>query len=578
MKLSQSFWFTLRETPSDATIASHQLMLRAGLMDKMTSGLYSMLPMGQRVIQKFTQIVREEHDRVGSQELQMSVVTPAELWRRSGRWEVYGSELLRATDANGQDVCITPTNEETVTDIFAKHVHSYKNLPQILYQIHTKFRDEIRPRFGLMRAREFTMKDAYSFHRDLDCLDRGYQTMYEVYSKIFERSGLEFTVVEADGGMIAGGKAKTHEFQVLAESGEDLVVYEPTSRSGANIEKAVTKPTDIKSDYLEQPQVKVHTPGAATIDEVAQYLKKEASQCLKTLIYSYEDSQEEQKKFVMCLLLGNDQLNEVKLKNALGVAEITSASSSWFAEHEMPVGFLGPIGAKGIHQLYIDECIDEKAYYIVGANEKDYHLQGFQLGRDFSQDYERKDLRLARSGDILSSNEKEVKILRGIEVGHIFQLGDKYTEAMGAKVIDQNGREIHPLMGTYGIGIGRTVAAAIEQNHDENGIVWPVSLAPYQVYFAKIGKSQEIGDLCLEIYQELWAAGIEVLYDDRNLRPGIMFKDADLLGLPLRVTLGERDYQEKKELEIKVRKTGAVHHVTRENLKSTLQQLLKELA
>jgi prolyl-tRNA synthetase len=571
MKLSQGFWQTYKEVPADAEIPSHQLMLRAGLIHKAGSGLYNYLPMGLRSIRKVENIIREELDKIGCYEVTMTVVTPGELWQETGRWDKMGDLMLRFKDKKEADLCISPTNEEAVTDIFRKTVKSYKNLPVNLYQINTKFRDEIRPRFGLMRGREFTMKDAYSFHMDKACLDKGYQNMYDAYVAIFSRMGLEFIPVVADGGAIASSDSKTHEFQVVANAGEDLIIYAPEVGYAANVEKAQTKRQPVEFDLNLKAISEVATPDKATIDEVCQFLNKPQHQSLKSLVYVATTGNES--KIVLALLLGDDSLNENKLLAHLKCDHLTAASDEQMAKAGFVKGFIGPVGIKDTKILF-DSSINLEASYVVGANKKDAHLEGFNPKRVMTN-IELVDLRLARSGDLTLDGKATVVEKRGIEVGHVFQLGDLYSKKMKVGILDQNGKLATPLMGCYGIGVTRVVAAAIEQNHDQNGIIWPAAIAPYHVYFASIVKSDEYTKIADEIYSEMKSAGIEVVYDDRNVGPGFKFKDSDLLGLPFRVVFGERDFQASGELEIVNRKTGEVKKVKRAELLTTLKEILK---
>lgn len=572
MKLSRGFWQTYKETPADAEIPSHRLMLRAGLIHKVGAGLYNYLPMGYRTIRKVEQIVREEMDRAGCYELLMTVVTPGELWQESGRWDSMGAEMLTFKDKAERDLCISPTNEETVTDIFRKTVKSYKEMPVSLYQINTKFRDEIRPRFGLMRGREFTMKDAYSFHMDKPCLDKVYQDLYNAYSKCFERMGLEFTVVEADAGAMASSDSQTHEFQVVADTGEDQIIYCSETGYAANIEKAQTKraPTDqLKNAGAVE---EVSTPKMQTIEDVCQFLGQPQYQSLKSLVYKGIFGQKE--GFYLVMLLGDDQLNEVKLKAYLKCDHLMPATENELSSLSLLKGFIGPYNLSTKMRVIFDQAIDDDAAYVVGANKVDTHLKNMTPKRDLEK-VEKADLRMAQAGDLTVDGKGTVAIRRGIEVGHIFQLGDKYTKALGVKILDKNGKLATPLMGCYGIGITRVAAAAIEQNHDDKGIIWPASIAPYHVYFALIAKDQEVVELGEKIYQNLLEAGVEIVYDDRNAGPGFKFKDADLLGLPLQLVLGERDYKEKKTFELKVRRTGESFELSEDQILPKIQELLK---
>lgn len=572
MKLSKGYWQTYKEVPNDAEIVSHQLMMRAGLIHKSGSGLYNYLPMGLRSIRKVEKIIREELDRIGCFEVSMSVVTPGELWQETGRWDKMGDLMLRFKDKKDSDLCISPTNEEAVTDIFRKTVKSYKQLPLTLYQINTKFRDEIRPRFGLMRGREFTMKDAYSFHQDKACLDQGYEALYDAYMNIFNRMGLEFIPVEADGGAMATADSKTHEFQVIADAGEDYIIYSQEGRYAANIEKAQTKRAWSTFHLTSGPLEEVNTPARKTLEDVSSYLGIPLHHALKALVYTaiYKNKSIP----VVAFVLGDDLVNEIKLQAYLKCEHLLLATDDFCKENGIVGGFVGPLNLASTCKIVFDQSIDQNAFYVVGANKEDMHVKNFQITRDFPNAH-MGDLRLAKKGDRTLVGDYEVTLKKGIEVGHVFQLGDKYTREMGVKILDQNGKLIIPLMGCYGIGVTRVVAAAIEQNHDENGIVWPLAIAPYHVYFATIVKTPEMESLASEIYQELIHAGIEVVYDDRNIGPGVKFKDADLIGLPIRLVLGERDYSASGELEIIIRKTGDSVKVKREEILAKIVELMK---
>lgn len=584
MKLSNGFWQTYKEIPSEAEIPSHQLMLRAGLIHKSGAGLYNYLPIGLRSIQKVERIIREELNKIGCYELAMTVVTPGELWKESKRWDQMGDLMLKAKDRAGRDICLSPTNEEAIVDIFKKTIKSYKQLPLTLYQINTKFRDEIRPRFGIMRGREFTMKDAYSFHDTWESLDLVYEDLYKAYQNIFRRMGLDFMAVEADGGAMADGKAKTHEFQVLADSGEDKIIRCIETNYAANIERAETfRKIDVRK-ASENKLTEVETPNKQTLEEVSAFLKKPASEGLKCLLYAGIKGEKEEK--VMVVLLGDDELNEIKLKGILKADHVRPLVENELKELNLIKGYIGPHGAGKELKIIVDSCVDETLDYFTGANKENYHVMNFILNRDISKDnYEKCDLRLSKSGDIHRQEingkiiEGMVQEMKGIEVGHIFQLGDKYTKSMNATVLDKNGKAVHPFMGCYGIGTTRTVAAAIEQNHDENGIIWPLAMAPYHIHFSSIVKSDEMIQLAEEIYKNFLEAGFEVLFDDRDkVGAGFKMKDADLLGLPLRIVFGERDYLVDKMLEIKVRKTGEVIKVEKENLISKVTELLGVLS
>jgi prolyl-tRNA synthetase len=572
MRLSQGYWQTLKETPNDAEVVSQQLMMRAGLINKTGAGLYTHMPMAFRSLKKVERIIREELDRINCFEISMPVVTPSELWQESGRWDAMGGQMLKAKDRAERDVCLSPTNEETVTDLFRKTVNSYKQLPVCLYQINTKFRDEIRPRFGLMRAREFTMKDGYSFHIDKDSLDKFYEEIYGAYENIFRRMGLEFIAVEADGGAMAGGGAKTHEFQVIGDNGEDVVVTVPRTKFAANIEKAATTRKNVISASQSDMQ-KFATPNQKTCEEVCEAHKLPITQSLKSVVMNAVIKGKDQ--FFMVMLLGDDSLNDVKFKNKVAAEHIRPAQQNELESLGLVKGFMGPTIETDKFKVIFDEAIDMNASYVVGANEPDHHLKGFVPSRDTKPKHFRADMRMAKSGDFIG--EDEIVLKKGIEVGHIFQLGDKYTKAMKVTVLNEKGQGVTPIMGCYGIGVTRVLAAAVEQNNDKDGIIWPASLAPYDVYFCFIGKKEETKTLSEDIFKDLKTNNLEVLFDDRQLGPGQMFKDADLIGLPLRITLGERDYEASGEIEIKVRKTGEVLKVKKEKLIPTINEKLKEL-
>jgi prolyl-tRNA synthetase len=575
MKLSTAFWQTYKEVPADAEIPSHILMMRAGLIHKAAAGLYSYLPMGYRSIRKAEQIVREEMNKAGCHELLMPVVTPGELWQETGRWDVMGDEMLKFKDKGRRDLCISPTNEEAITDIFRKTIKSYKQLPVTLYQINTKFRDEIRPRFGLMRGREFTMKDAYSFHLDKRCLDRVYDGLYQAYSNCFTRMGLKFIAVEADAGNMGSSDSKTHEFQVIADAGEDQIAWCEANGYAANLEKAQTKRAKNDSDKTHTTIKEIPTPGKATIEEVCTFLNRPEHHSLKSLVYSAIKNDKEE--VVLIQLLGDDTLNEVKLKNYLGASHLVAASEDTLSKLNLPKGYIGPYGLSTKLRLLIDTSVDPKGAYVVGALKKDFHLEGVVPERDL-KDIEWVDLRLAKEGDLSLDGKGEIRLRRGIEVGHIFQLGDKYTKGMGATVLDQNGKAQTPLMGCYGIGITRVVAAAIEQHHDEKGIIWPKALAPYHIYLTSVGKDAAIFEIAAKLYTDLSAAGFEVIFDDRNAGPGVKFNDADLLGLPLRIVVGERDYKESGVIEVVERRGFVKHLIAEADLLATVKKLWENLA
>jgi len=550
MRLSQYPINTMKETPAEAEVISHQLMLRAGLIRRLAAGLYSWLPMGMRSLHKVERIVREEMDRAGALELVMPVVQPAELWQESGRWSEYGPELLRFKDRHERDFVLGPTHEEVITDIVRRELQSYRQLPVNFYQIQTKFRDEVRPRFGVMRAREFIMKDAYSFHVDEASLEQGYRAMYEAYTRIFTRTGLTFRAVRAYSGAIGGDVSQ--EFHVLAETGEDVIVFSDADDYAANLEVAVALPPQSPRPAPREPLRRVSTPGARTIADVARLLKVEPARCVKTLVVEGTDGQ-----VVALVVRGDHELNAVKAQKLEGVASplrMASAERVLAATGTEP-GYVGLVGLKC--RVYADHSALALADFVCGANEKDMHLTGVNWDRDV-QGAVAADLRNVVAGDPSPSGRGRLKIARGIEVGHIFQLGRKYSTPMKAMVLDEAGREVTLLMGCYGIGVTRIVAAAIEQNHDERGIIWPAPIAPFQVVLVPLNlqKSARVREVSDRLYQELNAAGIEVLYDDRDARPGVKFADAELLGIPHRLVVAERGL-EAGRLEYRHRRDSA---------------------
>lgn len=575
MKLTQSGWVTLKEVPKDAEVVSHQLQIRAGMIHKVGGGIYNYMPFAVRVLRKIKNIVREEMDAIGSLEVTMSVVTPAELWKESGRWEIMGPNMARFKDRNGKDLCLSPTNEETVSDIFRSFVQSYKQLPVTYYQINTKFRDEIRPRFGLMRGREFIMKDGYSFHADKECLNNTYKKVFKAYENSFQRMGLTFIAVEADGGVMATGDSKTHEFQVIAENGEDKIVYCAETGWGANVEKAFTKRNNISVNMVSLPMTKVSTPlSKFTMEEAAAILAKPLHECLKSVCYKVIKNKAVE--IILVLVLGDDEVNEVKLKNFLAADDLVPASEEDLRKHNLIKGFIGPVNLNTKLSIYVDAAISPEGFYAIGANEADTHFVNFNFKRDSKDTFEVVDIRQAKEGDVTIDGHSVV-LKKGIEVGHIFQLGDKYTKSMNVTVLDNTGKRIHPQMGCYGIGISRLMSAAIEQHFDEFGIKWPISIAPFHIYFARIAKTPEAKNTADEIYNELIHMGFEVLYDDRDLSPGFMFKDADLLGLPMRLVFGERDFAVDQCLELKLRSDGTTTKISRKNLAAELKKICNDL-
>jgi len=534
MRLSQYPINTAKETPAEAEVLSHQLMLRAGLIRREAAGLYSWLPMGLRTLRKAEAIIREEMNRAGALELIMPVFQPGELWQESGRWTAYGPELLRFKDRHERDFVAGPTHEEVITDIVRRDVKSYRQLPVNFYQVQTKFRDEIRPRFGVMRAREFIMKDAYSFHVDAASLQQGYRAMYDAYTRIFTRMGLDFRAVKADSGPIGGDVSQ--EFHVLASSGEDAIVFSDGDDYAANLEAAAALPPKEPRPAARETMTRVSTPGAKTIDELTRMLDVDASQCVKTLLVEGVDDD-----IVAFVVRGDHELNATKAQRLPGVASpFRMARAERIARATgAEVGYIGPVGLRC--RIYVDHSAFALADFVCGANEKDAHLTGVNWDRDVGEVTEA-DIRNVREGDPSPSGRGHLKIARGIEVGHIFQLGSKYSEPLKATVLDESGKEVTLLMGCYGIGVTRVVAAAIEQNHDERGIIWPEPLAPFQVVLVPLNlqKSARVREVAERLYTELTARGIEVLHDDRDARPGVKFADAELLGIPHRLVVGER--------------------------------------
>lgn len=537
MRLSKMHLKTLREVPNEAEIPSHILLLRTGMIRKLVSGVYGFMPLGWRSVRKIEDIIREEMDRAGGQEIHMSAVQPAELWEESGRWFAYGPELWRLKDRNGRDFCLGPTHEEIFTDIIRNDVASHRQLPVNLYQIQTKYRDEARPRFGLMRSREFIMKDAYSFDKDYDGLDQSYQDMYDTYSRIFTRCGLTFRPVEADTGAIGG--SNSHEFTALSEVGESEIAYCEHCDMAATVERAecVDAPA---SDAAELPMEEVHTPGTKTIEDVANFLGMEQEQTMKALLFVTYDEEMKENGYVAAFVRGDRELNMIKLVNALGIPE----HSIEFADEEKMSaatgcvgGFTGPVG---LHDctIVIDSELPGLKNLCAGANKEDHHVKNVNYGRDYKGDIVT-DIKNLKEGDPCPVCGAPVKHARGIEVGQVFKLGTKYSESMGATYKDENQKDQLIVMGCYGIGVTRTLAAVVEQHHDENGIIWPMSVAPYHAIITVMKPEDEVqAQVAEKIYNELGNAGVEVLLDDRKERPGVKFKDADLLGIPVRITVG----------------------------------------
>lgn len=569
MRFSRFFLPTLKETPAEAEVISHKLMLRAGMIRKLAAGIYSYLPLGLRVLRKVEAIVREEMNKAGAQEVVLPMVQPAELWQESGRWEFYGKELLRFKDRHARDYCMGPTHEEVITDLVRREVRSYRDMPLNLYQIQTKFRDEIRPRFGLMRGREFVMKDGYSFDVDEKASGKTYLAMYAAYQNIFRRLGLQFRAVEADTGSIGG--SFSHEFMVLAETGEDTIVSCTGCDYAANIEKAeVILPVENPSvnQALSRPIEKVATPGRRTVEEVTSFLGIPPQQLLKTLIFVVDGQP------VAVLVRGDHEVNEIKLKNLLQAREIALADETLIRRITgAPVGYSGPVGLPV--KIVADQAIQGIYDCVAGANEEGHHLVHVDAGRDIHTDLYG-DIRLVTAGDRCPRCRQAIRLSRGIEVGHIFRLGTKYSEGLKATYLDGEGQERYMVMGCYGIGVSRIVAAAIEQNHDESGIIFPVAIAPFDVLLLPVNVNDEaIRQAAEDTYHKLLSGGFDVLLDDRDERAGIKFKDADLTGIPFRITIGTK-FTKEGLLEIKVRGTGETLFVTREQLVQTLLNLRRK--
>ncbi len=549
MRVSKMFAPTLREVPAEAEVVSHQLMLRAGFLRKSAGGMYNYLPLAWRVLKKIENIVREEMDASGAQELLMPIVQPAEIWQESGRWGVYGEEMFRLKDRHNREFCLGPTHEEMVTSLIRGDVRSYRQLPMNVYQIQNKFRDERRPRFGLMRGREFIMKDAYSFDRDEAGLDVSYKLMYDAYTRIFTRCGLTFRPVEADSGAIGG--SGSHEFMVIADSGEAEIVYCNECNYAANVEKAemhVIEALEEEAKAVEE----VKTPDCKTIADVCAYLQLPVDKSVKAVAFNSE------KGLILCFVRGDHEVNEVKVINTVGVNEVEMAEESLLTAAGTVGGYMGPVGIDPEKTIVVVDSTVMKMHNICcGANKEGYHLLNVNPGRDFTPTYVA-DIRLIQEGDPCPHCGGKVSKARGIEVGQVFKLFTKYSEAMHATFLDENGKEKPMVMGCYGVGVSRTMAAAIEQNNDKDGMIWPVAIAPYEVLVVPVNTKDEASTQKAEaIYEELKKAGVEAVIDDRNERPGVKFKDADLIGYPLRVVVGPKTLAEGK-LEVKVRRTGEV--------------------
>ncbi|MCQ2358801.1 MAG: proline--tRNA ligase [Phascolarctobacterium sp.] len=569
MKVSQMYAPTLREVPAEAEIPSHQLLLRAGFIRKSTNGMYTYLPLAWRVIKKIENIIREEMDNKGAQEIMMPIMQPAEIWQESGRWGVYGAEMVRVKDRHGHEYCLGPTHEELVTSMVRMDVKSYRQLPLNLYQIQDKFRDERRPRFGLMRSRDFIMKDAYSFDRDIEGLDKSYQDMYDAYTNVFTRCGLTFRPVEADSGAIGGNGS--HEFMVLADTGEAEIAYCTSCDYAADIEKAELNVVEAPEE-AEQALEMVETPNCKTIADVCAFLNAPVDKSMKAVAFSSE------KGLILCFVRGDHEVNEIKVANTVGVNEVEMADESLLVEAGTVGGYMGPVGLDPEKvTIVIDQSVMKMHNICCGANKEGYHYVNANPGRDFKPTFVA-DIRLAQVGDPCPHCGAKMEKARGIEAGQVFKLFTKYSKAMNATFLDENGKEQPMYMGCYGIGVGRTMAACVEQSFDKDGIIWPVSIAPYEVLVVPVNaKDKESWDKAFEIYEALKKAGVEAVIDDRNERPGVKFKDADLIGYPLRVVVGPKTIKEGN-LEVKARKTGEVSMLPMDSdYIATIVDMLKQL-
>lgn len=566
MRASQLYAPTLRETPAEAEIISHQLMLRAGMIRKAAGGVYTYLPLAWRVLKKIESIIREEMDAKCGQELAMPIVQPAELWKETGRWDVYGDEMFRLKDRHNRDFCLGPTHEELITTVVKSDVRSYRQLPLMLYQIQNKYRDEIRPRFGLMRGREFIMKDAYSFDRDEAGLDVSYNNMYDAYTQIFKRCGLTCRPVEADSGAIGG--SGSHEFMVIADTGEDAIVYCMACDYAANVEKAELLPETMEKKEAE-PLMTVDTPQTKTIAEVAAFLAVTPDQLIKTMAYKTD------KGIALALVRGDHEVNPVKIKNTLACLEIEMANEEAVQSIGSYGGYLGPIGIQGV-TVIADTTVMNMTNAICGANERDKHYVNVQPGRDFVPAYIA-DIRMIQENDPCPRCAASVKTARGVEVGHIFKLRTKYSSALHAVFLDENGKEHPMVMGCYGIGVSRTMAASIEQSYDKDGIIWPVPIAPYHAVVVPVSTKDDAQmNKAAEIYETLNKNGIETVLDDRNERPGVKFKDADLIGYPLKITVGPKTINENI-IEVKTRRSGETTLIDASNYVDKIKAILIHL-
>jgi prolyl-tRNA synthetase len=567
MRQSQTLIPTLREIPADADIKSHQLLLKAGYIRQNASGIYSFLPLGKRVLHKVETIVREEMDHAGAVELLMPALQQAELWQESGRWYTYGPELMRLKDRHEREFALGATHEEVITSLVRDEVKSYKRLPLTLYQIQTKFRDEKRPRFGLLRGREFVMKDAYSFHSTHESLDEVYQNLFQAYSNVFSRCGLNFRAVLADSGAM-GGK-DTHEFMVLSDVGEDTIAYSDTSNYAANIEMAPVSVNYKRSEESPRALEKVETKNQKTITEVSQYLNVIAEKCIKSLVFKIDD------QFALVLVRGDHEVNDIKLKNLFEAGEVALASPEETIEIlSCSVGSLGPIGVKNV-EIVADYAIEAIVNGVCGANKEDYHYVNVNPSRDFEVS-RFADLRFIQEGDPSPDGSGTIVFAKGIEVGHVFKLGTRYSEAMNAVYLDENGRSKPMIMGCYGIGVSRTVAAVAEQFNDDKGLVWPANIAPYQLHLIAVNmKDASQAELSESLYKELQSNRFEVLFDDRHERPGVKFADSDLIGLPIRVTVGKK--ASEGIVEVKIRKTSEVIEVHQNELIGKITSIIESL-
>lgn len=569
MRVSKMYAPTLREVPSEAEIASHQLLLRAGFMRKSTNGMYTYLPLAWRVIRKIEAIIREEMEEKGAQEIMMPIMQPAEIWQESGRWGAYGAEMIRLKDRHGHEYCLGPTHEEMVTTVVKSDVRSYRQLPLNLFQIQDKFRDERRPRFGLMRSRDFIMKDGYSFDRDEAGLDASYQAMYDAYTNIFNRCGLNFRPVEADSGAIGGNGS--HEFMVLAESGEAEIVYCSECEYAADIEKAELHTIEAPAEE-EKVVKKIATPNCKTIEAVCSFLNIPVDHSMKAVAFQSE------KGLILCFVRGDHEVNEIKVVNTVGVTEVEMADPELLAKCGTVGGYMGPVGldAKKVI-IVVDQSVMKMHNVCCGANEEGYHLVNVNPGRDFTPTFVA-DIRLMAEGNPCPHCGAPVKKARGIEVGQVFKLFTKYSKAMHATYLDENGKEQPMVMGCYGIGVGRTMAAAVEQNNDKDGMIWPVAIAPYEVLVVPVNVKDEASTAkAEEIYAALQKAGVETVIDDRKERPGVKFKDADLIGYPIRVVVGPKTLT-TGELEVKIRRSGEVKMLPLDSdYIATIKEMLQNL-